>query len=61
VQPSCLVESVFRNWRADAKTGQIPLALAQPEGPIRDRLIDKVSELDSIADVMRQALDAMKE
>jgi hypothetical protein len=30
--------------------------LLLPEGPLRDRLIDGVSSLDSIADVMRQAL-----
>jgi hypothetical protein len=39
----------------------LQLAIAQPEGPLRDRLVDKVSSLDSIADVMRKALDAMDE
>jgi hypothetical protein len=30
------------------------------EGPLRDRLIDEVSSLDSIADVMRSELDSQK-
>ena len=35
--------------------------LLLPEGPLRDRLIDEVSSLDSIGDVMRRVLDAMEE
>ena len=35
--------------------------MAQLEGPFRDHLMDKVSELDSIADVMQQALDAIEQ
>jgi hypothetical protein len=32
--------------------------MAQPDGPHREQSMDRVSALDSIADVMRQALDA---
>jgi hypothetical protein len=32
-----------------------------PEGEIRDRLFDQISCLDSIADVIRQALDSIKD
>jgi hypothetical protein len=39
----------------------LQLAMAQVEGSLRDQIIDRVSELDSIGDVMRQALDAMDE
>ena len=45
---------------ASRREKQIPLALAHPERPLRDQLMDRVSELDSIADVMRQALDALR-
>ena len=34
----------------------LQLTLPQPEGPLRDHLMDGVSSLDSIGDVMRQAL-----
>ena len=37
----------------------LQLALAQPEGELREQLIDRVSKLDSIRDLMLQALDAM--
>ncbi len=39
----------------------LELALAQPEGQSRKRLINEVSALDSIAEGMRQALDAMED
>jgi hypothetical protein len=32
-----------------------------PEGELRNRLLDEVSALDSIADSMRQALDSQPE
>jgi hypothetical protein len=32
-----------------------------PKGESRDRLLDEISSLDSIADVMRQALDSLPE
>ncbi|MBZ5500136.1 MAG: hypothetical protein LAP85_27390 [Acidobacteriia bacterium] len=35
------------------------IALARPAGELRDQLVDKISCLDSIADVLRQALDAI--
>ena len=36
----------------------LQIALSQPEGELRDRLVDQVSCLASIADVMRRALDS---
>ncbi|MGA2260081.1 MAG: hypothetical protein ABSH28_01455 [Acidobacteriota bacterium] len=36
------------------------MATALTEGVTRDQLFDEISKLDSIADVMRQALDAIQ-
>jgi hypothetical protein len=38
--------------------GLVGFADSLPQGATRDHLFDKISSLDSIADVMRQALDA---
>jgi hypothetical protein len=35
--------------------------LSLPEGKLRAQLVDRISEFDSIADLMRQALDALEE
>jgi hypothetical protein len=35
------------------------MALSLPQGKLREQLLDQVSEFDSIADLMRQALDVM--
>jgi hypothetical protein len=37
----------------------VRLAKSRPEGKLRDRLFEEISSLDSIADVMRQALDSL--
>ena len=39
----------------------LQLTLSLPEGKLRAQLVDQVSVFDSIADVMRRALDAMQE
>jgi hypothetical protein len=36
------------------------LTKSLPEGELRDKLFDQLSDFDSIADVMRQALDSIK-
>ena len=38
----------------------LQMALSQSTDPLRDQLVDRASELDSIPDVMRQALEAME-
>ena len=35
----------------------VELMLSLPEGPIREQLLEEVSCLDSIADVMRKAME----
>ena len=37
------------------------LMQALPKGEARDRLVDEISCLDSVGDVMRKALDAMEQ
>jgi len=40
----------------DAIAGLLQIALRQPEGPLRNELMDRVSCLDSIADVMKRII-----
>ncbi len=42
----------------EAIAGLVDLATSLPESTTRDHLFDEISSLDSIADMMRQALDA---
>lgn len=57
-----VAEEAIRNQLHNLEdTIQKFVALAKPlqEGELRDRLFDRISELDSIADVIRQALDSL--
>jgi hypothetical protein len=56
-QAACLIalRAQLRNLE-ETIAALLQLALALPEGPLRDHLMDRVSKLDSIADVIRQAL-----
>jgi hypothetical protein len=59
---SIAAEEALRNQLHNLEetiSGLLQLAKSLPEGEIRARLIDKISALDSISDVMRQALDSM--
>jgi hypothetical protein len=61
-QAACLLALCTQLRNLEEKVASVlQIALAQPDGPLCDQLIDRVSELDSIADVMTQALDAMAE
>jgi hypothetical protein len=43
----------------EAIASLLQMALSLPQGKLREQLLDQVSEFDSIADLMRQALDVM--
>jgi len=54
-------EAIGNQLRNLEDTIQKLVALAKPlqEGELRDRLFDRIRELDSIVDVIRQALDSL--
>ena len=55
-------EEILRNQLRDLEEtigSLVRLAKSQPEGELRDKLFEEISTLDSIADVMRQALDSL--
>jgi hypothetical protein len=51
------LRATLRNLE-DTIAALLQLAFAQPVGLLHDQLMDRISAFDSIADVMRQALDA---
>jgi hypothetical protein len=55
-------EEALRNQLRDLEEtigSLVRLAKFQPEGTLRDRLFEEIGNLDSIADIMRQALDSL--